>query len=323
MHANTGIGKEGVAMAIAVAFAMSLINYLLHPVEIVPVEYGVCLDSPDYWQIPPLISWIINTVLIGIITLSIYLINRHFNFVRTTEPALPIIFLIMSCSSAWFTQNLNTSTLLCLVNVVSLGIVFGAYESNNATRQMFIMGGVLGIGSMFQYAFLPMACVYVLWAICVKVLRIKEVLAFLIGILCPYWITGGLGWVKLCDFHFPSFVTLFTTTKDHSDIFFLLLGIGIATILGVLTGLSNSMKLYAGNSQVNAMNLCITIMGLASIICILVDYENIPAYVLTLYLAVATQLANLCALWHIRNEWTVTIIPVLIYIALFVCNLVL
>lgn len=316
-----GIGRGGLFLVAILAFAMCLLSFILHPVDIIPIQYGLCLDSPDSWQINPIFSWILNTILIGVITLILYLINKSYNFIRTTEPALYAVFIIMASSSSWLTQGLNTSTLLCLVNTVCLGVIFDAYDTRNATRQLFILGMALGIGSMFQYAFLPMACVFILWALFMKVLRFKELLAFLLGLACPYWITLGLGWLHFSDFHLPSLVSLFTSSNDHSDILFLLLGIGLATILGVLAGLPNSMKLYAGNSKVNSMNLCVSSLGVASLICILVDYENIPAYVMTLYLATAVQIANICALWKPRYEWTVSAIPAFVFILIFVANL--
>lgn len=321
MNWKQGIGRGGLFLAAVLAFAMCLLSFIIHPVDILPIQYGLCLDSPDSWQINPFFSWILNTFLIGIITLLLYLINKSYNFIRTTEPALYAIFLIMACSSSWLSQGLNTSTLLCLVNVVCIGVIFDAYDTPNASRQLFILGMALGIGAMFQYAFLPMACVYILWALFMKVLRFKELLAFIIGLVCPYWITLGLGWIHFSNFHLPSLVSLFTAANDHSDILFLLLGIGFAVIMGVLAGLPNSIKLYAGNSKVNSMNLCVTTLGITSLICILVDFENIPAYVMTLYLATAVQLANIVALWKPRREWTITAVPSFIFILIFLANL--
>ena len=69
------------------------------------------------------------------------------------------------------------------------------------------------------------------------------------------------------------------------------------------------------------MNMCVSILGIASFVCILIDYENMPAYVMSLYLAAAVQLANICALWNPRHEWTVTVIPSLVFILLFIGNL--
>lgn len=322
MDIRVGIGKSGVAIAAAVAFALCLLSFLYHPVQIQPIQYGLCLPSPDAWDFNPLGSWIVNTALIGLIAILLFLINKSYNFIKTTEPALVVVFLIMAASGPWFTQSLNTSVLLCLANVVCLGIILDSYDTTNATQELFTIGLVVGIGSMVQYAFLPMAVVYILWALYMKVLRIKETLAFLIGIVCPYWIALGIGWLHFSQLHFPSINPLFSYEKDPSDFIILLSGIAFAAVVGFILALINSMKLFAGNSKVYAMNLCMVTLGAASVIFILVDFDNIHAYVITLYLACAVQIANICALWNPRLPWLVSVLPSLFYIAAFVCCIV-
>lgn len=322
MDFRFGIGKTGVALAAIIAFAMCLLGYLYHPVEILPIEYGLCLPSPDAWNFNPFGSWVVNTALIGLITILCFLINKSYNFIRTTEPVLVALFMIMAASGPWFTQNINTSVLLCLANVVCLGIIFDSYDARNATQEMFTMGVVIGFGSMVQYAFLPMAFVYFLWALFMKVLRVRETLAFITGILCPYWITLGVGWLHLSDFHFPSLNPLFSYSEDPAEFFILLSAVAIAVVMGFIITLINSVKLYAGNSKVNAMNLCVSTLGAASVVCILVDFDNIHAYVTTLYLACAVQISNICALWNPKMPWLVTTIPSFLYIGVFVCSLI-
>lgn len=309
-------------MAALIAVTMCVLSYLLHPVRIMPVEYGICLPSPDTWNFNPIYSWVVNTLLIGVIVIILFLINKNYNFIRTTEPALLSIFLVMAASGPWFTQSINTSVLLCLANVVCMGIIFESYASKNATRGMFIIGAVIGLGVMTQYAFLPLALTFMIWAIFMKVLHIKETLAFIAGMLCPYWIALGVGWLHFSDFHFPSLNPLFSYAQDPSEFIILLIGIAVASIVGFLTSLVNAMKLYAGNSRINAMNLCVMTSGAIATLCILVDFDNMHAYVGTLYMACAVQLANICALWNPRMPWLVTAVPSLIYISLFVCTLV-
>ena len=316
------IGKGGMWLAVILAVGMSLAAYFLAPVEPATVNYGICLPSPGLWNLPPFLSWLLNLTVIGVITAILFLTNKTYNFIRTTEPALSAIFLIAATSLPWFTEYLNTSSLLCLVNVVSLGIIFGAYDRKNATQQIFVMGAMLGAGSMFQYAFLPMIPLYFLWALFLKVLRVKESLAFLLGIVSPYWITLGLGLVSFHDFHLPSLSPFFGSTADKTELLYLLIAAGFAAISGFLLSLTNGMKLYAGNSRVYVMNLCVMAMGLAAIICIFTDYENLTAYVMTLVVAMAVQFANICALWPVRLLWVVTAVPASVFLTLFVLSII-
>lgn len=319
---KTGIGKTGVAVATVVAFAMCLLSYIFQPVEIVPIQYGICLPSPDTWEFDHFWSWVINTGLIGLTTILLFLINKSYNFIRTTEPTLMALFMIMASSGPWFTETITTSVLLCLANVVCMGIIFDSYDSRNSTQEMFILGAVVGFGSMVQYAFLPMGIVYLIWALFMRVLRIKETLAFILGIACPYWIVLGTGWIRLADLHYPSLNPLFMMTQDPSEFFILLSGVALAAGAGFVVALVNSFKLYAGNSRVNAMNLCVSTLGAFSVICILIDFDNMHAYVTTLYMATAAQIANICALWNPKMPWTVTLLPALCYIGIFVCSII-
>lgn len=317
-----GIGKTGVALAALAAIAMCIISLLFHPVEIAPIQYGFFLPSPDSWGFNPLGSWFINTALLGLITLLLFLINKSYNFVRTTEPVLVVLFMIMAASGPWFTEGINTSVILCMANVVCMGIIFDSYESRNATQEMFVTGVVIGIGAMVQYAFLPMAMVFFLWSLFMKVLRVKEILAYLAGIACPYWISLGVGWLRFSDFHFPSINPLFSYAEDPSEFIILLAGITLAAILGFIISLVNSIKLYAGNSKVNAMNLCVSTLGAVCVICILFDFDNLHAYVTSLYLACSVQIANICALWNPKYPWLVTALPAMAFIALFACSVI-
>ena len=323
MNLKVGIGKTGLALAILIAIAMCILGLEFHPVEISPIQYGICLPSPDSWGFNPVWSWLLNTFLIGLIAILLFLVNRTYNLIRTTEPALVVIFLIMACSGPWFTQELNTSVLLCLANVVCLGIIFDSYDARNATQEMFTIGVVIGFGSMVQYGFLPMAIAYILWALFMKVLRVRETLAFLAGIFCPYWIALGVGWIHFSDIHFPSINPLFTYQQDPSEFILLICAVAIAGVMGFLVTAINIMKLYAGNSKVNAMNLCVSTLGAVSVICMVVDFDNMPAYATTLFLATSVQLANICALWNPKMPWLVTFIPSMVYIAIFVCSIVL
>lgn len=312
-----GIGKGGMVLVLAVAFAMTLLAFIFKPVSIAPVPYGVCLPSPDEWEIASFLSWIINTLLIGLIATLLYLINKSYNFIRSTEPVLPALFLLFTCSNAWCTQSLNTSTLLCIFNVLGIGIIFSTYDCRNATQQLFTIGAVLGVGSMIQYAFFPMVIVVLVWTGIMKIFRLKEILAFFGGIFCPYWIAFGFGWIDFSDLRFPSLVSLFTDSRDHADILFLISEVAIAAAVGFILCIINSVKLYAGNSKINAMNMCITVSGLISLLCMVIDYENMPAYIMTLFMTVAVQFANICALWNVRHQWLVTTVPGIIYVLLF------
>lgn len=316
-------GKTGMLIAAATAAAMCVLSFVFQPERPLPAQTGLCLPSPGEWHLPVLWSWIINTSLLGLITIGAWLLNRTFNFIRSTEPVMPALFLLLTSSNPWITGELSSSLIICSVNLIWITILFTAYDSKNATQPLFAVATFISIGSMFQYAFLPMGLAALIGALIMKVLRFKELATFLLGLISPYWIALGFGWIKFSEFRLPEPLPLFSGSYDGTTLFLLMLSVGVAIFIGVMTGFAVGLRLYAGNSKVNAMNGVITWTGIISVICILIDFNNIFAYLATLYLAVAVQLANLCALWQFRHEWLVTFLPGTVFVTFFILMLLL
>ena len=156
MTRSKGIGKTGLVLAVMAMIAMTAVSYLLRPDSRLSGELGICLPSPNLWEINPVSSWIINTVLTGAVAFGAFFLNRTHNFIRSTQPVLPVMFLLLAGSNPWINYYLSSSTLICAINLISLSILFGEYNSRNATQPMFAIGTFMSVGSMFQYAFLPM-----------------------------------------------------------------------------------------------------------------------------------------------------------------------
>lgn len=312
------IGKGDLLIAVAVMAAMCATSFYFSPSIRISGGMGLCLPSPNLWNIEPIWSWGANTLLLGLIAVGCWLLNRTYNFIRSTRPVLPAMFLILAASNPWTDAYLTASTLLCAANLIVLAVAFGCYRSLNATQEMFLIGTIYSLGSMCQYAFLPFLLPVVAGAIIMKAFRVKEALAMLMGLVAPYWVGIGFGLLPLDSFRLPELSNLFGGFVETPDLIIILSSIGVAMFLGLLLGFNNSMKLYAGNSRVNALNMMISLMGVVSMVCIIVDFTNMMTYLATLYFTVAVQIANLCALWTFKREWVICLVPAVIYIGFFI-----
>lgn len=322
MAKNSGIGKTGVILAVIISFVMCLCSYLFSVQKEISGNFGICLPSPDLWKIDPLLSWLINIVLIAVATIGAAALNHSYNFIRTTEPVFQVMAMVLVCCNPSITFELSSSVIILVVNLLCLAFIFRAYASPNATQDMFAIATFLGIGSMFQYAFIPFIAAYLLMAIVIKVMRLKEFLAFIMGLVAPYWVGLGFGLISIENFQFPQIVNLFSEYENATELFLLLASTATVILLGIMIGLTDSVRLYAGNSKVNALNFCISILGIITIVCVILDFNNMLAYLATLYLALAAQLANICALWNIRKKWLVTAIPSFIFIGFFIAMII-
>ncbi len=305
-------------LAVIIAGAMSVCAFLFNTIPSNLSDNGICLPSPNLWNIIPVWSWGINTAILGLLAAGTYFLNHHYNFIRSTEPVLPAMFLILTASNPWITERLTSSTLICMVNLISLAILFSCYRERNSTQQIFIIATLFSIGSMFQYAFIPYLAAYVAGALVMKTFRFRELIAMGMGLVAPYWIGIGLGLIDISWFRLPELTNLLDVFDERADLFMMILSVGLAIFFGMLLALNNAMKLYAGNSRVNALNLTVNFVGIVSAVCVIIDFTNMLAYLTTLYFTVATQIANLCALWKFRHEWIVAAVPTVIYVGFFI-----
>lgn len=313
MNRQISLGKAGMALVAAVAAAMCAVPFLTGYGTRRAGEWGICLPSPNMWNIDPLLSWGLNCACIALTAIGAYMLNREYNFIRSTRPVMPAVFLLTACAFPMLTFSLNASVLVCLLNLMALSVLFSCYRSRNATQEMFTIGTFMSVGSMCQYAFIPYLLVYVVAAVIMKSFRIKELIAMGMGIVAPYWVALGFGLVPVEALHLPRIAWPDVSQDALPTVFVTLGAVGFAAFTGMVLALNNSMKLYAGNSRVNALNLTVTIMGGVSVLCMVADFNNLQAYICTLLLCVSVQVANVCALWHFRREFLWVLVPGVLY----------
>ncbi len=311
------VGIGGYLFAIVLACAMSAFTFIHGSEQRLLGELGLCLPSPNEWQILPLASWIINLILLLVAGIMLYFFNKTYNFVSSPDMLLPSGFLVMTASIPWINAELTSSMILVVVNLICLMVLFGQYKSRNATQQIFSVATLLSIGSMVQYAFVFMIPLYTLIAVILKCFRFKEFLAMLMGLAAPYWVALGFGLIKPEQFSLPTLTNLFDGFTTGEDLLFGLLNVGLTILLSLMISLNCAVKLYAGNSRRRLYNNAINILGLGCVACICCDFSNLTAYLATVYMISAVQIANVFALWNVRKSKSIIFGVMLAYVAFY------
>lgn len=300
MVTRHAMGKEGMLLAILVSVAMIVTAFYAATPEPLAGRMGLCLPSPNEWPLTPFAGWLINLLLMGGVTVTLYLLNKEFNFVRGSDTVLTGTFLVMASSNAWITEGLSSSLIMALANLICLLILFGCYRKKNSTQEIFVIATILSIGSMIQYAFIFMMPAYLLGAMLLKCFNFKSFIAFLMGIAAPYWIAVGLGIIPLDRFRMPTFTNMFDGFATTTDLFFGMANIAFTVLLGLMIGLNNSVRLYAGNTQRRLYNMVLNVIGLFAVGFMLIDFTNMVVYMATIYMITAVQLANMFSLRNVQ-----------------------
>lgn len=317
------MGKEGMSLAVVASIAMAIVAFCIERTVPPVADTGICCLSPDIWGLSRFWGWMLNLILLLIAMGTLSWLNKEYRIVNGTDMVITGMFMLMASSNVWVSGILTSSLFVAIFNMVCLGVLFGCYRQANATREIFVIGTILAIGSMFEYSLLFMAPVYLIGAIILKCFSFKSLIAFFMGIGAPYWIGIGFGWLPIDGFKVPDLTHVFADSVDKGELLVGMLNICLTVVLGLFLGFSNSTRLYAGSSRRRVFNLVIDLLGAVCLICLIFDFKNLTAYLGTIYMVAAIQLGNFFGLSNVyRSELWLGLLSG-VYIAGFVLMLVL
>lgn len=315
------IGKEVLTLAVIAALVMAAVAFFVDTPAVLPADAGLCFPSPDQWKFPAFFRWLFNTALIGAVAVLLSTLNKEYRLIPGSDTIFLGMFLIMAVSNVWISGLFTTSSILAVVNLICMLMLFSCYDRYNSTKDLFVIGTLMSFGSMFQYAFIFMAPVYLIGAIIMKCFDIKVLIAYLMGLAAPYWIVLGFGIVSPDAIHFtrPTHIFAFVSKGDMVVGF---LNVGLTVALGVLLTLSNTFNAYTGNSKKRACNAVINLLGIFLLACMIFDFENLVVYLSSAYFITAFQLGKLFETGNLRRPefWLLGITAV--YLILYILMLI-
>lgn len=324
MNREHTAGPASVVAGILAGICMIFASWLLLPVELPEGALGICLPSPNQWPVFSL-EYALNAILIGGCVFFAFLLNKRFAFVKGAETMLPTALTVLLTANPLMTTYLGTPVIMLLVNLTCLWTLMGAYRSSNATNALFVVATYQSLGSMFQYAFLPMMVIWPVLAIMAKVMRGKEVMAYIMGLVAPYWVALGFGLVTFSDFNMPQFFSPLPQVGTGEYFFFIMLSLGTLALIGLTMSLNNAMMIYSGSVRVRNFNNMINLLGFWSFLCMLVDFGNVGAYASTFIFAVSVQIANFFAIRRIPRSslwfWSLLSVFMLYFIFMIIGTL--
>ncbi len=264
------------------------------------LNFGIAVDSPDMWNFTPVWSEILNVCGLGLCALVLFFINKNFSLIKTGQPLGASFFLPLCFGNLIVGGHWSATPVVTLLILIIYACLFNAYKARNATRSMFTVATCLSIGSMFEYAFIPLGLAAFAASFIMEAMRPKEFLAMGLGLIAPYWVAIGFGLINPLELRLPHPVTIFAGNLTP-DIFLTITVAGVMALCAVILSLYNGLILYAGNTRVRRSILVMNTFGVISAACMLLDVYNTAAYIGVFNIWVAMQLANLFALRDLRR----------------------
>lgn len=271
--------KGALVLACLLYLALSLAGALFMPWPLFEGTAGLCFPSPGGWGLTPLFSWCAGVMLTAACALALGALVARFNMAAASSSLLYItVFLTAQAANPWVAARLGSSVIVCLVTLVCTHILFAQYDRKNAAQGMFIIFSLLGWGATIQYAFVLLMPIFLLGAVFLGVLRLRETAAALLGAVAPFWIVFGSGLAPLSALHWPDLTNLMTLLGTPQHLFMLLLTEGVTALFFLFLWMGNALRQEAQVVQMRACNSFINLLGASMVWFMLFDTSNVLAY---------------------------------------------
>lgn len=310
--------KRNCAVLVAIlATAAIIVAYNLGAVDPIAGDRGIIFPSPNLWIGSPTASLAINLLMIAGLASVCIAINKTFNIMRAQTASWATFFLFSMMALPSPAGQFYGGTLLCAVIVGATVLLFTCYGRSDCTRRVFLMFFMVTMTATVQYGAMFYLPVLFVGLMQMRILNMKSVIAALFGIVTPIWIMFGCGIVDIDDVEWPQFVGTLGLL-DATDMAITFSAIGFTVLLGIMAMCGVLMKVVSYNAKYRSANGFWAVVMIATILLLLVDYNNLAIYIPLLDFTVAYHLAHFFSN-HRNNRSYIGILSIIaVYILFYV-----
>lgn len=279
-------------------------------------ETGVALPSPSSWPLPAWAGTGINIGLNLLIMLMMYNVNKAYNVLRAVTKLHIGLFAVMQAAIPASVLTLNSGTLLALSVICGIYLMFSCYDNPWRTRRVFLTFLLLSLGAAVQYCFVVFIPVF--WLMCAQ-MRIpapRTYIASVLGLLTVWILLPGFGVVTAADFRLPSPAAIFSAMNPGSAVYLLIVA-GYTAFLLVTSTALNVMKTIAYNARARAYNGALTVVAVTTVAAMILNYNNIMAYLPLLNMCAAYQLTHYFVNHRFDRQYAAVLSVATVYIILY------
>lgn len=252
---------------------------------------GFCFSSANLHIADKYISLGINLATILLSGILLYYLNKSSSFIRAYTLIHISSFFMLEAANPYLSSSLLDGSFLSLILLGATFILFNSYNMPRPQRSIFLTFTLLALGSMFHYMCLFLIPVFFIGFIQMRAMSLKGFLAMGVGLATPFWILMGTGIVKPTDFALPAMHNVWSYLNSMQSLTMLLSVILSAIIVIILMSI-NLFQIYSYKTQIRSYNGFFSILTIATLIIMAIDYGNILNYIPVLNCCLAVQIAH-------------------------------
>lgn len=313
----------GVVVAVVAAAAAYFFSGMATPIE---ADKGVLFLSPSAWIPNMTYDFVAAMVSVGAIIVGMELLCKVHNVLRSMSALYLTLFMLMELATPNFFVQLYSGQILALVMVLSLMLIMNCFKNSLASPHVFLIFLMLSGLATTQYCFLFYVPSFLIACAQMRVFNGRVLMAALLGLITPWWILLGggclLGLVSPENLHLPDIRSIFSEIPAD-DAVLILVAVGVTMLFSLTAFILNVLRTIAYNARSRAVNGVITLMWLTTIVAMLADYRNMIAYITTLNVLSALIITHFFATHRAERSFVGVLIIVVVYIALYICQILL
>ncbi len=277
---------------------------------------GLCFTSAQLHITDKYLSLGINLTAILLSGILLYYLNKAYTFIRAYTLIHVSTFFMLEAANPYLTSSLLDGSFLCLILLGAAFILFNTYNMPRPQRRIFLTFTLLALGSMFQYMCLFLIPVFFIGFMQMRAMSLKGFLAMGVGLITPFWILLGCGIVGPADLAIPAMHNVWGYLNSLQSLTMLSAVVLPAAILVVLTSI-NMFQIYGYKAQIRAYNGFFTVLTIATLIIMAIDYGNILNYMPVLNCCLAVQIAHALTINKLQKRYIVHLLLIAVCAAMY------
>lgn len=315
--------RYGAALAVLAMIAATYHAYLCGATEYITGDRGAALPSANKWFTPGVSELWVNIGVNILIMILMVVLNHRYRFIKAMSLLYVGFFAMMQLSYPDMMVQFYSGSVLAVVVLFCLSLLMDCFDSSGpmVNRKVFMIFCLISAGAMLQYAYVAYLPVFIIGCMQMRIFNFRVILAALTGVVTPWIIILGSGFVRIENLHLPQIASIFDA-GDLMQLLSLVITLVLTVVLLWSAEILTLFKVLTYNAQKRACNGVLTVTAAVTTLMLLVDYTNITSYI---------PMLNVCAAFAVSHFFSFhdsakTYIPVLslyaVYLALYTWKLI-
>ncbi len=279
--------------------------------------YGIFFDHGELLFGRPILSVVLNVLVVTGIGMLLQLLNKVYAFVRSSTSLIGSSFYMLTMANPYTAYSFGAGTALAFVLVLASFYLFVSYLNPKAQYSIFLTFVVVTTFAMFNWAFVLLLIAFMLGFMQMQVMQWRALVAMALGVITPLWIVLGLGIVSPSQF-MPLQLSMVWATPQLPQLGMFLVSVVVTAVAAIVLTVINLYTIIGYRHQRRVYNAFFMLTGIITIVAMCLFYHDIQVFLPLLNVVLAVEVAHAYTISHAQRRYIIGIVLVVWSVASYV-----